>query len=96
MQEWCTVLNSSTCEAEAGRSLSHKPACSTELVSGQSVLHRETLSQNNNNDKANNNKTLLDLVTSVSFITHVVLPQLLCKIKTVNTGFTELEKWLSL
>jgi hypothetical protein len=39
------TFNPSTWEAEAGRSLSSRPAWSTEWVSGQPGLHRETLSQ---------------------------------------------------
>jgi hypothetical protein len=39
------AFNPSTCEAEAGGSLSSRPVWSTELVPGQPGLHRETLSQ---------------------------------------------------
>ena len=39
------TFNPSTREAEAGGSLSSRPAWSTELVPGQPRLHRETLSQ---------------------------------------------------
>jgi hypothetical protein len=41
------AFNPSTWEAEAGESLSSRPAWSTEGVPGQSGLHRETLSQKN-------------------------------------------------
>jgi hypothetical protein len=47
------VFNPSTWEAEAGGFLSLRPACSTKWVPGQSGLHRETLSQNNNNKQTN-------------------------------------------
>jgi hypothetical protein len=40
----CWVVNPSTKEAEVGRSLSSRPAWSTEWVPGQLGLHRETLS----------------------------------------------------
>jgi hypothetical protein len=43
-------------EAEAGGSVSSRPAWSTERVLGQPGLHRETLSQTNKNYK-NKNKT---------------------------------------
>ena len=39
------TFNSSTQEAEAGRSLSLRPAWSTEWVSGQPGIYREILSQ---------------------------------------------------
>jgi hypothetical protein len=39
-----SLLILSTWEAEAGRSLSWRPAWSTEKVPGQPGLHRETLS----------------------------------------------------
>jgi hypothetical protein len=42
------AFNPSTLEAEAGRSLSSRPAWSTEWVSGQPGLHRETLSLKTN------------------------------------------------
>jgi major histocompatibility complex class I len=45
------TFNPSTQEAEAGRFLSSRPAWSTESVPEQPELHRETLSQNNNNKK---------------------------------------------
>jgi hypothetical protein len=52
------AFNPSTWEAEAGGFLSSRPAWSTELVSGQPRLHRETLSRKNkNNNNNNNNKT---------------------------------------
>jgi hypothetical protein len=41
------TLNPSTWEAEAGGSLSSRPAWSTEWVPGQPGLHRETLSWKN-------------------------------------------------
>jgi hypothetical protein len=41
------AFNSSTQEAEAGGSLSSRPAWSTERVTGQPGLHRETLSRKN-------------------------------------------------
>jgi hypothetical protein len=43
------TFNLITQEAEAGRSLSLRPAWFTELVPGQSGLHRETMSQKNQN-----------------------------------------------
>jgi hypothetical protein len=42
--EEAQAFNPSTQEAEVGRSLSLRSACSTEQVPGQSELHRETLS----------------------------------------------------
>ena len=42
---FCWVLNPSTWEAEAGRSLSSRPAWSTDQVPGQPGLHRETINQ---------------------------------------------------
>jgi hypothetical protein len=39
------TFNPSTWEAEAGRSLSSRPAWSTKWVPGQPGLHRETLSR---------------------------------------------------
>jgi hypothetical protein len=58
--------NPNPLEAEAGRSLSLWPAWSTDWVSGQPGLHRETLSPNTNKptnqhsqsitNKSNNNK----------------------------------------
>ena len=51
---WAVVahtFNPSTQEAEADRSLSSRPAWSTETVLGQSVLHRETISQNKTTTK---------------------------------------------
>jgi hypothetical protein len=47
------TFNSSTWEAEAGGSLSLRPAWSTEWIPGQPGLHRETLSWN----KTKQNKT---------------------------------------
>ena len=41
------TFNSSTVEAEAGRSLGWRPAWSAEQVLEQPGLHRETLSQKN-------------------------------------------------
>jgi hypothetical protein len=41
----------STLEAEAGESLSSRPAWSTERVPGHPGLHRETLSQKTNKQK---------------------------------------------
>jgi hypothetical protein len=52
------TFNPSTWEAEAGRFLSSRPAWSTELVSGQLGLHRETLPQNKTKqNKTKQNKT---------------------------------------
>jgi hypothetical protein len=45
------AFNSSTCEAEAGRFLSSRPAWSTKWVPGQPGLHRETLSRKKKNPK---------------------------------------------
>jgi hypothetical protein len=53
------AFNPSTQEAEAGEFMSSRPTWSTEWVSGQPGLYRETLSQktktkqNNNNNKQN-------------------------------------------
>jgi hypothetical protein len=44
-------FNPSTREVEAGGSLSSRPAWSTKQVPGQPGLHRETLCQNNSNNK---------------------------------------------
>ena len=44
-------------EAEAGRSLSSRPAWSTEQVPGQPGLHRKTLSWKTKNKKTKQNKT---------------------------------------
>jgi hypothetical protein len=44
-------FNPSTWEAEAGRSLTSRPAWSTKWVPGQPGLHRETLSQQNKTSK---------------------------------------------
>ena len=41
--------------AEAGRSLSLRPAWSTELVTGQPELHRKTMSRKKNKTKQNKN-----------------------------------------
>jgi hypothetical protein len=43
------TFNPSTWEAEAGGSLSSRPAWSTKWVPGQPRLHRETLSQKTKN-----------------------------------------------
>jgi hypothetical protein len=53
-------LITSTWEAEAGRSLSLRPAWSTEWVSGQPGLHRETLSRKTK-PKQNTNKQKKEL-----------------------------------
>jgi hypothetical protein len=48
LSRWAVValpFSLSTQEAEAGRFLSSRPACSTKLVPGHPGLHRETLSQ---------------------------------------------------
>jgi hypothetical protein len=45
------IFDPSTQEAEAGRSLSLSPTWSTEQVSGQPGLYRETLSRKNNKEK---------------------------------------------
>jgi hypothetical protein len=45
------AFNPSTWEAEAGGSLSSRPAWSTEWVPGQPGLHRETLSRKNQKKK---------------------------------------------
>jgi hypothetical protein len=45
----------STSEAEAGRSLSLRPAWSTELAPGQPELHRKTMSRKKNKTKQNKN-----------------------------------------
>jgi hypothetical protein len=50
------AFNPSTWEAEAGGSLSLKPAWSTEIVPSQPGLHRETLSQKQNKTKQNKEK----------------------------------------
>jgi hypothetical protein len=51
------AFNPSTWEAEAGRFLSLRPACSIELVPGQPGLHRETLSLKQTNKQTNKQKT---------------------------------------
>jgi hypothetical protein len=50
------AFNPSTWGAEAGRSLSPRPAWTTESVPGQSRLHRVTLSKTKQN-KTKQNKT---------------------------------------
>jgi hypothetical protein len=50
------TFNPSTCEAEAGRFLSLRPAWSTEWVLGQPGLYRETLSQKTKTNRQNKNK----------------------------------------
>jgi hypothetical protein len=50
------AFNPSTREAEAGRSLNSRPACSTDRVSGQPGLHGETLSLKQNKTKQNKTK----------------------------------------
>jgi hypothetical protein len=50
------AFNPSTREAEAGGFLSSKPAWSTEQVSGQPGLHRETLSQKQKQTNKQTNK----------------------------------------
>jgi hypothetical protein len=47
------AFNPSTCEAEAGRFLSSRPAWSTEWVPGQPRLHRETLSRKTKSKQTN-------------------------------------------
>jgi hypothetical protein len=47
------AFNPSTCEAEAGRFLSSRPAWSTKWVPGQLGLYRETLSQKTKNKTKN-------------------------------------------
>jgi hypothetical protein len=42
-----TTFNPCTWEPEAGEDMNLKPSCSTELLPGQPVLHKETLFQNN-------------------------------------------------
>jgi hypothetical protein len=50
------AFNPSTWEAEAGGFLSSRPALSTERVSGQPGLHRETLSRKTKKKKKKKNK----------------------------------------
>jgi hypothetical protein len=47
------AFNPSTREAEAGRFLKSRPACSTKWVPGQPGLYRETLSRKNQNKQTN-------------------------------------------
>jgi hypothetical protein len=51
------AFNPSTQEAEAGRSLSSRPAWSTEWVPGQPGLHRETLSRKTKQNKTKQKQT---------------------------------------
>jgi hypothetical protein len=51
------TFNLSIWEVEEGRFLSLRPAWSTEWVPGQPGLHRETLSQKNNNKTKQNKQT---------------------------------------
>jgi hypothetical protein len=51
------AFNPSTWEAEADRSLSLRPAWSTELVPGQPGLHRELCLENTKQNKTKQNKT---------------------------------------
>ena len=50
------TFNASTQEAEAGGFLSLRPACSTELVSGQPELYRKTLSRKKNKERKKETK----------------------------------------
>jgi hypothetical protein len=52
------AFNPGTWEAEAGGFLNSRPAWSTELVPGQSGLHRETLSRKTKTKTKQNKKTL--------------------------------------
>jgi hypothetical protein len=52
------AFNPSTQEAEAGRSMSLRPAWSTELVPGQPGLHRETLSKTAKRKRMSSSKSL--------------------------------------
>jgi hypothetical protein len=51
------VFNPRTWEAKAGGFLSSRPAWSTECVTGQPGLHRETLSRKTKQNKTKQNKT---------------------------------------
>jgi hypothetical protein len=51
------TFNPSTREGEAGGFLSSRPAWSTKWVPGQPGLHRETLSQKNQNKQTNKKKS---------------------------------------
>jgi hypothetical protein len=53
------AFNSNTLEAETGGSLSSRAAWYTKWLPGQPGLHRETLSQKAEQNKANQNKTLV-------------------------------------
>ena len=58
------AFNGGTQEAEAGRSLSSRPAWSTERVPGQPGLHRETLSLK----KKKNNCLLFQYISGRYFL----------------------------
>ena len=55
------TFNLSTCEVEAGGSLSSRPAWSTEHALGQPRLHRETLSQTKQTNKKSNTLELINI-----------------------------------
>jgi hypothetical protein len=68
------TFNPSTWEAEAGRFLSSRPAWSTEQVSGQPRLHKETLSRKPGEKKRTSRerkKVTSNYLSSISRDTHI-------------------------
>jgi hypothetical protein len=74
------TFNPSTWEAEAGGFLSSRPAWSTEWVSGQPGLHRETLSQKKKTKNGEQPlKSNIQLLNATLTHIHTILQKKLCK-----------------
>lgn len=79
-------FNASTQEAETGKSPSVRIAWSTEQVTGQPVLHKETLSQNPSKQTGKKNTLSTNFKTKIKKKCIVTLKEALAQLSKYKSG----------